>query len=57
MWYKYEVYSWVKNPLSTEDNVMYQYVEVYRGESLLKALFVMVMQRRIGVSCVKLEWR
>lgn len=33
------------------------YVTMYRGESFLKALWTMRTLKKLGVGCVKLEWR
>jgi len=51
---KFEVYSWLSEPLFPDD---YKYVMVYHGESLFTALVVMWKEKRRGVGCVKFYWR
>lgn len=50
---KFEVHSW----RLLSDETCYEYVMVYGGRSLIKALFVMWKEKRKGVGCVKFYWR
>lgn len=38
-------------------NGPYNWLEIYRGESLLKALYYLFWTKRQGWKCIKLEWR
>ena len=51
---KFEVWSWV--PVSDEKGT-YEYQNMYRGQSLFKAIYFMIKSKVKGNGCVKLEWR
>lgn len=51
MGWTWEVSAWTKGDGG------YEYVTVYAGESLVRAVFAMCKAKRSGVGCVKLEWR
>jgi hypothetical protein len=50
---KYEVDAWLYNARLHE----WRYEEVYRGQSFIKAMYMLVRAKRHGAGCVKLEWR
>ena len=52
MGWTYEVKEWHE----VEKN-NWQYTARYQGESLIKAVYVMVKLKRNNCGCVKLEWR
>jgi len=51
----FEVYAFLKLYDGFTNN--YSYVEKYRGESFLKAIFTIIKLKINGVNCVKFEWR
>jgi len=53
MGYRYEVYEWC----DITNGKGYCYRREYRGNSFLKAMFVMFRLKKAGVGCVKFEWR
>ena len=48
----YVVMAW-----DTPDNSPYYWLEIYRGESLLKALYNLWWCKKNGWKCIKLEYR
>ncbi len=50
---KFEVHAWE----SAGESSHYYWLEIYRGESLLKALYNLFWAKRQGWKCIKLEWR
>lgn len=48
---KWEVNAWVKAGFG------YEYLEVYYGPSLWRALRAAARAKRAGAGCVKVEWR
>ena len=50
---KFEVLAWE----SAGESSHYYWLETYRGESLLKALYNLFWAKRQGWKCIKLEWR
>lgn len=50
---KYEVDAWLYNDGLLE----WRYEEVYRGQSFIKAMYMLAQAKRRGAGCVKLEWR
>jgi len=54
MGFKYEVYEWYKRTHTGED---YKYHLEYQGQSLLKAIWIIIKLKRNGSRCIKFEWR
>lgn len=52
MGYEYTVYSFAR-----DDDGILRYTEVWAGRTLKEAMKVMKHQAKIGVKCIKLEWR
>lgn len=50
MGYRYEVSAWL-------DKNGFRYVQLYAGKSLIKSIITMLIIKRSGCGCVKLEWR
>ena len=50
---KYEVHSYVRK----QETGGYGYEEVWRGESLLKAVLTVIAEKRKGIRCIQLEYR
>ena len=50
---KFEVLAWE----SADGSTHYYWLEIYRGESLFKALYNLFWAKRQGWKCIKLEWR
>lgn len=49
---KYEVKGWVSDGRGD-----YEWVELYRGQSFVRALWATWRGRANGAGCVRLEWR
>jgi hypothetical protein len=53
-WSTWEVYEWWNNRTIVD---AYDWYISHKGNSLLKAIWVMIKLKRNGASCLKLEWR
>ena len=53
MGYKYEVNVWDH----AEGSNHWYWVQIYFGDSLIKAIYYMFWARRNGWKCMKFEWR
>lgn len=53
---KYEVNAWVKTVNKPEDEPQYEWVNVYRGQNVFRAVVEATKAKRYA-GCVKLEWR
>lgn len=51
---KWEVWAWMRQPNSKAN---YDWVPVYQGPSMCRALWVAWKSKRDGIGCVKVEWR
>lgn len=55
---KFEVWTWERiEGAEFGAHNAYQYVQFWRGQSLLKALWNLYKAKKTGSGCVKLEWR
>ncbi len=53
---KYEVYYWIKMTFVPSDSE-YDYLKIYSGNSLLKAIWTIIKSKKLGIGCVKFEIR
>lgn len=56
MGYTYEVHVW-DGPIGSDNYGDYKWLQIYCGESVLKAMYYMWWAKRNGWKCIKLEWR
>ena len=49
----FEVYAWE----AADGSDRYYWLEIYRGESMLKGLYYLWWAKRQGWKCIKFEWR
>lgn len=49
--------TWVVQAWTKRGEDDYHDVEVFRGESLWRAILAMIHAKRSGIGCISLEWR
>ncbi len=50
---EFEVKAWE----AADNSDHYYWLEIYRGENLIKALYYLFWAKKQGWKCIKLEWR
>lgn len=53
MGYKYEISAWERADGSNH----WYWLQIYSGDSIIKAIYYLIWSRRQGWCCVKFEWR